>query len=71
MKKFYDSLREHAMKIINFERSKMILVKSKEYELYLNQASCHICRKKSLQMNTILGKIMVKLDTIFIIRKKT
>ena len=44
--KFYESLREHAMKIINFEKKKMILLASKEYELYPNQTSYHICKKE-------------------------
>ena len=47
MKKFSKSLREHALKIINFEKKKMIPSTSEEYESYLNQANCHICKKKS------------------------
>ena len=46
MEKFYYSLREHAMKIINFEKKKMIPLTHEEYESYLNQLSCHICRKR-------------------------
>ena len=46
MKKFGQSLREHAMKIINLEKKKMIPLTSKEYESHLNHTKCHICKKK-------------------------
>ena len=32
MKMFYESLREHTMKITNFEKKKTILLKNEEYE---------------------------------------
>ena len=45
MKKFRKSLREHAMHIINFEKRKMILLTNEEYESYVNQTNCRICKK--------------------------
>ena len=41
MEKFWVSLREHAAKIINFEKKKMIPLTNKEYESYLIQVNCH------------------------------
>ena len=35
MKKFCESLREHPIKIINFENKKMMLLTNKKYESYL------------------------------------
>ena len=46
MKKFCESLREHLLKIINFEKKKMIPLTHEEYESYLNQIKCPICKKK-------------------------
>ena len=37
MKKFCESLRDHAMNIINFEKKKTIPMTNKEYESYLKQ----------------------------------
>ena len=45
MIKFYESLREDAMKIINFEKKEMIPLTSKKYKSYLNLGNCHSCRK--------------------------
>ena len=42
MKKFYESLREHTIKIIKFEKKRMILLINKEYESYLNKIMNHI-----------------------------
>ena len=46
MKKFCESLKEHMMKIINFEKKKIIPLTSKEYESYLYQKDCHIFKKE-------------------------
>ena len=49
MKKFCESLREHAMKIITFKREKMKLLSRnhmKKQESYENANICHICREK-------------------------
>ena len=45
MKKFCESLKKHAMKIINFKKNNMILLTNKELEWYANQGNCHICKK--------------------------
>ena len=46
MKKFYKNFREHATKIINYEKKKMILLTTKE-EIYHNkQKLCYICKKE-------------------------
>ena len=41
-KKFNESLREHVIKIINFEKNKMITLTNAEYESYLHQINCQI-----------------------------
>ena len=46
MKKFCESLREHAMKIINFKRKKMKLLKKEQQKSYENVKICCICRKE-------------------------
>ena len=46
MKKFFESLREHSMKVIDFEIKKTIPLTSKEYESCLNQTNCHIFKKR-------------------------
>ena len=46
IKKFYKDLREHATKIINYEKKKMIPLTTKE-EIYHNkQKICYICKKE-------------------------
>ena len=39
-KSFVNPLR-YAIKIINFDKKKMILLTNEEYESYLNQINCH------------------------------
>ena len=34
------------IKLVTFEKKKLISLKSQEYVSYLNQTSCHICKKK-------------------------
>ena len=46
MKMGCKSLREHAMKIINFKKKKMMPLTNEEQKSYLNQANCHICKRK-------------------------
>ena len=48
--KFYESLREHTMKTIDFQKKKMIPLTSKEYESCLNQTNSHlhICTTRSI-----------------------
>ena len=46
IKKFCESLREHAMKIINFKKKKMKLLTKKQQESYENAKICYICKEK-------------------------
>ena len=45
MKKFYESLRKHAMKIINFNKKKIKLLTKERQESYENAKICYICEK--------------------------
>ena len=46
MKRFCKNLREHATKIINFEKKKLIALTTKE-EIYHNkQKICYMCEKE-------------------------
>ena len=44
MNKFCESLREYGIKIINFQ--KMKLLTNKQQELYENAKICYICKEK-------------------------
>ena len=44
--KFCKDLREHATKIINYEKKDMIPLSKKEEESYNNQKVCYICKKE-------------------------
>ena len=44
MKAFCESLRDHAMKIINFKKIKMKLLTKKQQESYENAKICYICK---------------------------
>ena len=46
MKKFCKDLREHAIKIINYEKKKMIPLTIKEKIHYNEQEICYICKKE-------------------------
>ena len=50
MKTFCESLREHAMKIINFKKKKMKLLTKEQHELFGNAKICYIC-KENLKIN--------------------
>ena len=53
MKKFCEFLREHAMKIINFQKKKMKLVTKKQQVSYENVKIFYICKKKKkMKANT-------------------
>ena len=45
MKNFCLDLREHATKIINYEKIEMIPLKKDEYEWHYHQKVCHICKR--------------------------
>ena len=46
MKKFCEFIREHAMKIISFDKKKMKLLTKEQQESYENEKICHICKAK-------------------------
>ena len=46
MKKFCKDFREHATKIINYEKKKMILLTTEEKIHYNEQEICYICKKE-------------------------
>ena len=46
MKKFCKDLREHAMKIINYEKKKIVPLTTKEEICYNKQKICYICKKE-------------------------
>ena len=64
IKKFCESLIEHAIMISNFEKKKIIPLTRKEYLLYIIIKQTVIFAKKSLKINTSMMKIIVKLGTI-------
>ena len=46
MKKFCKDLRKHSIKIINYEKKKIILLTTEEKVHYNKQKVCHICKKE-------------------------
>ena len=46
MKKFYKDLREHATRIINYEKKKIIALPKQEKINYNDQQICYICKKE-------------------------
>ena len=46
IEKLCKKLKEHAMKIINYEKKEMIPLAGKEDRSYKEQEVCHICQKK-------------------------
>ena len=46
MKKFYESLKKHAIKKINFKKKKMKLFTKEQQESYENSKICYICKEK-------------------------
>ena len=47
MERFCKDLREHAMKINNFQEKEMVLLTYKENKVYENQKVSYICKKES------------------------
>ena len=45
IKKFWEFLRMHAMKIINFKKNKMKLLTKEQQKSYENSKICYICKK--------------------------
>ena len=54
MKKFFESLKEYRIKIINFENNEMIPLANKEHEPNLNQANCYICKRSSKAITLVI-----------------
>ena len=69
MKKFCESLRERAMKIINFKKKKMALITKEQQESYQNAKICYICKEK-LESKYLKKQNIVKLEVIVIIQGK-
>ena len=46
MKKFFESLRENPMKIVNFEKKKMIPLANEQQESNEKAKICYICKQK-------------------------
>ena len=65
MKKFCESLREHALNIINFEKKKIIPLTNEQLELNEKIKIYYICNK-SFNMNTLMIKTIVKLTILII-----
>ena len=57
MKKFCESLREHEMKIINFEKKKRVQLKNECMNSILTKQTVTFT-KKSLKINTPMTKLM-------------
>ena len=64
MKKFCEFVREHAMKIINFEKKKMKLLTKEQQKSYENV----LFVKKDLKINISKTKNIIKLEIIVIIQ---
>ena len=57
MKRFCNDLREHALKITEYEKNEMILLTYKENKSYEKQKVCYIC-KKGFSTNVLNKKII-------------
>ena len=69
-KKFCESLREDAVKVVNFEKKKMITLTNEQEESHEKAKICYIYQK-SFNVITLTTKIIVKLKTIVIIQVNT
>ena len=70
MKRLFQSLKEHAMKIINFKKKKMKLITKEQQESNENAKICYICKEK-LKNKWVKDKKIVKLEIIVIMQGKT
>ena len=70
MGKFCGSLREHAVKIINFKKKKMKLLVKQQQETYENANICYICKENLENKYLKDKKNIVKLEIIVIIQDK-
>ena len=67
MKTFCEFLREHAIKIINFEKKYMMLLTKEQQKSYENAKICYICKKK-FENKYLEDKNIIKLKIIVIIQ---
>ena len=65
IKRFCEFLKQSKMKIINFEKKKLISFTNKEYHILIKQTFTFT--KKSLTINTLMIKNTVELETIDIV----
>ena len=56
------------MKIINFEKKKMLPFTNQEYISYHDKKNCHICREKFEKQNMLRKKNIVELNIILFIQ---
>ena len=66
IKKFFESLREHSLKIINFEKKKTVPLTNEHQELHENEKICYIYQKSSY-ITALIIKPISQLGTIAII----
>ena len=67
MKNFCLDLREHATKIINYEKKEMIPLTKKEEKKHNKQEVCHICKKRfsiNNNKNIIIYQNIIRLEII-------
>ena len=67
MKRFCESLREHAKSLIGFEKKKMLPLTKEELKSGEDAKVCYIYKKKS-QKSSLKAKIIEKLEIIVIIQ---
>ena len=70
MKKFWQSLRENAMKILRKKRTNKIQLTNEQQESYEKTTIFYIC-KKMIERRYTNDKIVIKLKTIAIIQVNT
>ena len=56
MKKFCESLRKHAIKIINFKKKKIKLLAKEQQESYENAKICYTCKEKFEKIDWMIKK---------------
>ena len=67
---FCESLREHAVEILNFDKRKKLPFTNKEYISCHNEQFCYICIER-FEDKYVDGKNIVKLEIIIIKQENT
>ena len=70
MKKLWEFLRQHTMKIINFKKEKMKIMNNELQESYENAKFCYIF-KENFENKYLKKKYIVKLEIIVFIQGNT